>query len=131
MFKPQYANEPNINLGSQHFQALIDPENNDYPNYSSDEEEQAQKPQPNQEQDNQFDGGPQHPQQPKKMKQSKEQKCEEWCMGMLNHLVGHVVGRQHQFPEKLAMVKLNEKSLVNAQMTRIKLELRQRRKGKP
>ena len=51
MFKPQYANEPNINLGSNHFQALIDPENNDYPNYSDDEGEDAKKPEPGQESD--------------------------------------------------------------------------------
>lgn len=46
---------------------------------------------------------------------------------MLNHLVGHVVGRCHQFPEKYANVKLNEQALVSNQMSRIEMELKQRR----
>ena len=116
MLRPEYKNEPNINLGSRNFQCLIDPSNNDYPDeYSDDEEEKKQNDQDQQETEEVV----------KAKLEKKKKKCELWCLGMLQHIVGHIVGRKHQFPAQLVEAKLDEKGLLNAKLAQFEREREQ------
>lgn len=45
---------------------------------------------------------------------------------MMKHLVGHIVGHCHQFPEELYNAHLNTKVLREKYMARIEMELKQR-----